>query len=495
MRLTAKLATVIVLGFIILIAIYTSFSVRRDVSRFQNDMKRDAAVIVRVMRRVLEYEWATNGVEKARQTIRDLNFEDQSLRFRWIWLDAVDDDLLRPQIPPESLDPLERGVDVSVTALWKDGREYLFTYTPLSLEGERPAALVLATSIAPIDAFARSIRRRAVALAATSALLGAVVTFSLGVLMVGRPLHAIIGKLRRVGTGDLHDPLILRGRDELAELAGSVNSMCDDLAEAHERVRRATIERIKAFEQLRHADRLATVGTLASGIAHELGTPLNVVSGRAGLIGRGSLSPEDVIASTEIIRAQTDRMTTIIRQLLDFARRQDAAVAMVNVHDLLQESTKLLKSIARKSSVEIDLPAKSDMPPVSADRGQLEQVFTNLIMNAIQAMPGGGRIEVTLVAIHAKPPEGHDGHEGEYLRIDVQDEGEGIPAENLRHLFDPFFTTKDVGEGTGLGLSIAWGIVNDHGGWIDVSSRPGEGSCLSVFLPLERAHARPNPDC
>ncbi len=108
-------------------------------------------------------------------------------------------------------------------------------------------------------------------------------------------------------------------------------------------------------------------------------------------------------------------------------------------------------------------------------------------MNAIQAMPSGGRITLGLATTHAKPPKGHDGLEGQYLRIDVKDEGEGIGDEQLRHIFDPFFTTKDVGQGTGLGLSIAYGIVSDHGGWIDVRSRRGEGTCVSVLLPLENA--------
>lgn len=487
MKLTAKLVTAIVLGIIILIAIDGFISVKRAVRMFENDMKSDADVIVRVMRPMLEDEWATNGAEHARRIIEEANREDQLLRFRWVWLDAAEDDPLRPQIPLANLDPVKRGSDVWITGLGHDGREHLFTYTPLSRQGERPAALELAESIAPIDDFAHSIRGRAVTLGAISAVLGAGVVFSLGLFMVGRPLHAIMGKVRRVGAGDLDNPLVVRGHDELRELATSVNSMCDGLAEARERVRAETIERIKAIEQLRHADRLATVGTLASGVAHELGTPLNVVSIRAGLIAKGSHLPDDVQESAEIIRAQTTRMTTIIRQLLEFARRQAPAVTTVDVADLLRECTELLSSISRKSNVDIDLPSKPDAPSVSADPGQLQQVFANLIMNAMQAMPRGGRIELRLVSVHAKPPRGHEGHEGEYLRIDVKDEGEGISAENLRHIFDPFFTTKDVGEGTGLGLSIAYGIAHEHGGWIDVSSQLGDGSCFSVFLPLERA--------
>ena len=485
MKLTAKLVTAIVFGMIILIVIDSVILIRRTVSLFDSDMKSDADVIVGVMRPILEDEWAANGFEFAKQIIDDANSEETDLHFRWVWLDTAADDPLRPQLPQASLDSVRRGSDMSVKATGHDGREYLFTYTPLLLAGERPAALELSESIAPIDNFTHSIRDRAVALGFISAILGAAVVFSLGFFVVGRPLHAIIGKVRRIGTGNLNDTLVVRGHDELRELASAVNSMCHDLAEARERVQAETVERIKVIEQLRHADRLATVGTLASGIAHELGTPLNVVSIRAGLIVKDVQSPDNIHESAEIIRAQATRMTTIIRQLLEFARRQAPSVIMVDVADLLRECAKLLSSFSHKSNVEIAVPSELDTPSVAADPGQLQQVFANLIMNAIQAMPRGGRIELTLRSIHAKPPRDHQGHEGEYLRIDVKDEGVGISAENLHHIFDPFFTTKDVGKGTGLGLSIAYGIVSEHGGWIDVASRPNEGSCFSVFLPRE----------
>ena len=119
------------------------------------------------------------------------------------------------------------------------------------------------------------------------------------------------------------------------------------------------------------------------------------------------------------------------------------------------------------------------------DPGQIQQVLTNLVVNAFQAMPEGGRVEVRIRAARTRPPEVPAGPEADYLCIEFEDEGEGIPHEVQSRLFDPFFTTKDVGEGTGLGLSIAHGIVLDHGGWIDVESKPGEGSCFSVYLPRE----------
>src|SRR5208337_2658068 len=135
-----------------------------------------------------------------------------------------------------------------------------------------------------------------------------------------RPLDLLIAKARRIGGGDLTGPVHLRSRDELAELAENLNHMCAKLAESETRLRQETAARIMALEQLRHADRLKTVGRLASGIAHELGTPLNVVAGRAGLIGSGKLDSQQIVESAAAIKQEADKMTTIIRHLLDFAR-------------------------------------------------------------------------------------------------------------------------------------------------------------------------------
>jgi two-component system NtrC family sensor kinase len=144
----------------------------------------------------------------------------------------------------------------------------------------------------------------------------------IGVVMIGRPMRRVIEKTRRVGAGDLEGPLHIRTHDEFAKVAAALNQMCEQLKASQQAVRAEIEARLKTLEQLRHADRLKTIGTLVSGIAHELGTPLNVVSGRAGLIASGRLSPAEVADSARIIKEQVQRMTGIIRQLLDFARRK-----------------------------------------------------------------------------------------------------------------------------------------------------------------------------
>jgi signal transduction histidine kinase len=261
--------------------------------------------------------------------------------------------------------------------------------------------------------------------------------------------------------------------------------MCDQLRQAQEKIADEARARVAALEQLRHADRLRTVGRLAAGIAHELGTPLNVVSGRAGLIASGRLSAEDVHKSALTIKTEADRIAGIIRQLLDFARRNTPQRKLVDVNELVHQTLELLKPIAEKRACAVTVIPLAPSSMLHVDPGQLQQVLTNLIVNASESMPRGGPIDVTITRQELQPARGTDRTAGEYVRIDVRDRGEGMAPDILDQIFEPFFTTKPVGEGTGLGLSIAYGIVQEHGGWIDVASSPGHGSCFSVYLPTE----------
>jgi len=211
---------------------------------------------------------------------------------------------------------------------------------------------------------------------------------------------------------------------------------------------------------------------------------LNVVAGRASLIASRKLPEEEVIQSAVTIRNQADRMTQLIRQLLDFARRRTPKKDRVEVRPVIAETLLLLEPQARKRNVTLELIGEDRRCAVLIDTGQVQQLLTNLVMNAMQAMPDGGRVSLSVTTEYKTPPAGIEALPKDYVRIDVIDEGTGITEENLRHLFEPFFTTKDVGEGTGLGLPIAHGIAVEHGGWIEAKSSLQKGSCFSVYLPL-----------
>ena len=253
------------------------------------------------------------------------------------------------------------------------------------------------------------------------------------------------------------------------------------MASLRERIDNEMSLRLSALEELRHAERLNTIGKLASGVAHELGTPLNVISGRAELIYTGRVDLASAQASASIIGAQADRMSHIIRGLLDFGHRSGTETRAENLLQLSEETSELLRVLAKKVGVEIVVDGQEIKSRVN--RWEIQQVLSNLLTNAIQAMPGGGRIEVRVDEEQTTLPENRDRQRRAYACITVRDEGSGIEPEILPKIFDPFFTTRTVGEGTGLGLSIAYGIVRDHGGALRVQSALGAGTTFQVFLP------------
>jgi signal transduction histidine kinase len=272
--------------------------------------------------------------------------------------------------------------------------------------------------------------------------------------------------------------LDLRQRDEIGELAREVNAMCERLVLANEKTEAETLARIAALEQLRHADRLITVGRLAAGVAHELGTPLNVVAGRVKMLRRQTLERSVMEEYHAIIAEQAERMASIIRQLMDFARRREPKVAAADLASIARAIKRLVMPLASRRNIQVNVPATE---PVLArgDTVQLEQVVSNLVVNAIHACDDGGHVDID-VGIRATA-------EGPRAYVRVSDNGHGMDRATLERIFEPFFTTKELGQGTGLGLSVAHGIVQEHGGAFSVESKPGHGSTFSIFLPMATA--------
>jgi signal transduction histidine kinase len=342
--------------------------------------------------------------------------------------------------------------------------------------------LELSTSLAPERRYVQvSVLHRALT-ALMLALLCALIAIGLGALFIGRPMRLLVEKARRVGAGDFSGPLRFPRRDELHELAEEMNATCEQLAEAERRVAAETEARLTALEELRHADRLATVGRLAAGVAHELGTPLNVVTERAKLIASGQTRGAEVGESAGIIVAQGQRITAVVRQLLDFARRSSAEKNVADLRDVVHATRTLLDPLADRRGVVVREVLPGEPVPALLHAPRMEQALTNLVMNALQATPRGGMVEIALDRVRAQPPIELGGPAAEHLWLRVRDEGAGVPPQDLPHVFEPFFTTKAIGQGTGLGLAVAYGIVREHGGWMDVESS-ATGSCFSIYLP------------
>nr|MBI3612686.1 PAS domain S-box protein [Nitrospirota bacterium] len=224
-------------------------------------------------------------------------------------------------------------------------------------------------------------------------------------------------------------------------------------------------------EQLRQTERLAELGTLASGMAHEIGTPMNVILGRAEYLMRKT-QEEQTKKGLETIVAQVERITKIMNQLLTFARRRPSERRAMDLRRTIEDCLDILSERLARHRIKVDASIPPDLPQVHADPDLMSQVFLNLFINALHAMADGGTLCIVTESA------------GGLVSVKVADTGHGIPEEHLPKIFDPFFTTKEVGKGTGLGLTVVHGIMREHGGSITVESQKGQGTAFTLMLPV-----------
>ena len=269
----------------------------------------------------------------------------------------------------------------------------------------------------------------------------------------------------RIGAGDFSPIAPARKyRDEFSQLALAFNRMVREL-DHHQRI-------------LVESHKLRAIGTLVAGVAHELNNPLNNIMLTAAMLDEDypELDDDDKLEMIRDISSETERSRRIVRNLLDFARESETRMEALDLRKIVDEAVQLVANQVRMARAQMAVQASDDLPPVHGDRQMLCQVFVNLILNAVDSVGDGGRIEV---AVH---PDREDG----YLAVDVRDNGAGIPEHVLSHIFDPFFTTKSKGRGTGLGLSVSLGIVRKLDGYIRVASTPDVGSTFTVVPPVTR---------
>ncbi|MDO9116837.1 MAG: PAS domain S-box protein [Nitrospira sp.] len=229
-------------------------------------------------------------------------------------------------------------------------------------------------------------------------------------------------------------------------------------------------ERKRLQDRLRKTERIAELGTVASGMAHEIGTPMNVILGRAEYL-MDRVTDETVKKGLQTIVAQVERITRVMNQLLAFARRKPPARGPLVLRDVIENSVEMFQERLAKSRVQVEMQLDEACPQVQADADQMNQVLINLIMNAVHAMPEGGQLRIGMAQADTM------------VKLTVADTGHGIPPEVIARVFDPFFTTKEFGKGTGLGLTVVKGIIEEHHGLIAAESLEGKGTTFTILLP------------
>lgn len=469
MRLTAKLFLAFCLTTLLVLAASGYLSISRERDLFEQDMRRDAVSLAATLARATEEVALQGGITPAQAVVKHASEHAKHATLRWVSLEH-NPALPEPQLPVSQL--LAPETREMKGASGEPGS--LVTYVPVNMPALGATAIEFEESLDEEANFMRGSILRT--LSTTLALFGltAVVTGLFGIVMVTRPLRALLLKARRARQGDLSGAVIIQQNDEIRDLADEFNQMCVELSEARQRLEAEYHARIAALEQVRRTDRLATVGQLAAGLAHEVGTPLGVIAGRAQMIASGEVVEREALDSARIVAEQAKRISGIVRQLLDFARKRPPEMTAVDLRALARSTSELLEPMARKQGVVIELAPEETVGRAKGDAGQLLQVLTNLVVNALQATPRGKKVELSV-----RPAKGAAG----WVAVAVRDQGSGISPEVREHVFEPFFTTKDVGEGTGLGLSVAHGIVEEHGGTIEVDTEVGSGSCFTIRLP------------
>jgi len=374
--------------------------------------------------------------------------------------------------PPELAQVLRTGEPIEFIRTIEN-RKFLSIILPLKLSAEKRGAVEIVKPLALIE---DDIARARINRLSTTLLLLATIFLVVYVVLrrsLSRPIAALLKGARAVGEGDLsHRVTVGKNTDELAQLAAEFNRMADNLAKQRRHAEREAENRLKLEKELRHSERLASVGRLAAGIAHELGAPLNVIDARAEqLIEKADAPREKQIKNLTIIRSQSARITHIVRQLLNLARPYNLRFDPINLSDLIASA---LEGLETNERMKIESATNKDLK-ISGDADYLQQVFVNIFRNAAQAMNGDGTLKIDTCET--------DRDRKTFFAVKIADTGKGITSENLERIFDPFYTTKDIGEGTGLGLAVSRRIVEEHGGAIEAANNADGGASFTVYLP------------
>lgn len=317
---------------------------------------------------------------------------------------------------------------------------------------------------------------------------------------IGNPTESLVAAMNRARRGDLEVEVDLDRLDEFGWLAESFNrllrrvrevdavlkakveSATAELAKKNAELLRASEKLFETERSVSRLERLATLGQLASTLAHEVGTPLNAIYGHIQLMSADDALREKHGERLRVIEGQIERLTSTIQGVLADLRAPEARRADVELNALLRELTTFTGAAVAARSVTLETALAPDLPPVHADRAQLSQVFMNLLTNALDAMPAGGRLRIE--TRRATLGEGGEGKKAPAVAVSFSDTGVGIAATDLVRVFEPFYSTKALGQGTGLGLAICQEVVKRHGGAISVSSEAGKGTTFVVTLPL-----------
>jgi len=356
---------------------------------------------------------------------------------------------------------------------------YITAYEPIEdILGQRVGMLYVGV----LEAKYADVRWKALSLFILITIAGMAFAIGLGYMIadkISRPVQQLTKASLQVSQGNLKPEIGPISNSEIGVLQKTFQEMLTSIQERDQR------QRAESETKLLQSEKQASIGKLAGGVAHEINNPLTGIFTFTHMLLKRKELPEEVRQDLETIAQETERVRKIVKGLLDFSRQTELDREPTDVNRLIRQTLSLVENQALIKGVSLNFEPGEGLPTVTLDRNQMQSVFLNIVINALDATDAGGSITVTSgVGVSTSKP-GQNG-----IEILFTDTGCGIPSENLNRLFDPFFTTKDIGQGTGLGLSVSYGIVERHGGTIWVQSKVGKGSTFKVWLPTEEQKAQ-----
>ncbi len=488
MRIGPRILVSLVVPIVVVIAVFGYIDQRRSRELLKSELLREGRAIARVAQLAVEDALRDRQLGDMRELVDQITGYERVFGVR---IFARNGDLVyessilsaHPFIHHVELKQvLETGTAVETHRII--AAEPVVTFiVPLMSEKHQ---LVGAIQVLQLESFieedARAARNFTILMTGVLVVVVGVIAVIVTDVAVRRPVEDLVHRFQHIEVDKLASARVpVQRRDELGRLAEAFNQMVSRLENAQRALAREQGKVAAAEQRMRRAEHLAALGRLAAGLAHEIGTPLAVIKGRAESLMRGLPDGDPTRGNLQIIVTQIDRITRTLRATLDFARAPLDPIEIVDVGAVLDDVVDLLDDRLRTNRIEVTLAIPRDLPHVEGNGDRLTQVFLNLVVNAIDAMPAGGTLDISCNSVTRTHPDGGDARE--FVAVTVSDNGTGIAAENLEKVFEPFFTTKDVGQGSGLGLSISHGISQEHGGWIEVTSEAGHGTEFTVHLP------------
>jgi two-component system NtrC family sensor kinase len=464
MRLSLKLSFFTALGILMVLGCDGYLRVQREVRLFADQQQRDQHVLAHVLSLAAQAAADRSGERRALQLLRDVNLRESDVEISW------------------EADPLHvlRETHSRIAEDRATGRRTLITRKPLNLA--HSGQLVLRQSLSREDQYLSNTALGAIRVSALLVALSTAIIFAVGWWLLGVPLRLLVAGARRIGAGELATRLSLSRRDEMGELAREMNLMCEQLAASRELAIEQAERRANTLERMAQAERWTTLGKLAVGLSQALAARAHQIRARSGLL-QARVAADGGQGELEAIVEQAEQLESALQRVSTYAGSVGGVRQPHDLNAIVRTAVDLVGHAGHERGVEIEVVEDAGPVWIVGRAAQLQQLAINLLLNAIEAMPQGGRASIgahrdcrPFVRSGLKIGPSH------FVCLVVEDDGVGMNQETQARMFEPMFTTREAGHATGLGLTAVAAIVEEHRGFVDVASDPGLGTRIAVFL-------------